>query len=208
MRTQDRQTRQRLTPQERTGTILAAATAAFTADPYGQVSVGAIATAAGASEALVYRYFDNKAGLYTAVVRAQFEQLAARQADVVAHLHPNTSARDLVRLTIEAVLDHVRTLRAAWASPFFTGAYEPGPVQELRRRYRDEFAASLAERLDNPDHRRAQLAIIGFLGYLGAAAQQWVDDGCPAADRGPLVEAALGALQGALGDWGSLRPPE
>ena len=31
--------------------------------------------------------------------------------------------------------------------------------------------------------------------------------GCPAADRGPLVEAALGALQGALGDWGSLRPP-
>lgn len=207
MRTQDRQARQRLTPEVRTGAILAAATAAFTADTYDQVSVSAVAVAAGASEALVYKYFENKPGLYTEVVRRQFERLAARQADVVAHLHPNTSARDLVRLTIEAVLDHVKTLRAAWASPFFTAAFEPEPVQELRRRYRHEFAANLAERLDNPDYRRAQLAITGFLGYLGAAAQQWVDDDCPDADRGPLVEAALGALQGALGDWGSLRPP-
>ncbi len=207
MRSQDRHARQRLSPQARTDAILAAATSAFTAATYDQVSVSAIAAAAAASEALVYRYFENKPGLYTAVVRLQFERLAARQEEVVARLDPNTSSRDLVRLTIEAVLDHVKTLRAAWASPFFTGAYEPAAVQDLRRQYRRDFAAGLAERLDNPDYRRAQLAIVGFLGYLGAAAQQWVDDGCPAADRGPLVEAALGALQGALGDWGSLRPP-
>lgn len=207
MRTQDRQARQRLSPEARTGAILAAATSAFTAGTYDQVSVGAVAAAAGASEALVYKYFESKPGLYTEVVRLQFERLAARQADVMARLHPNTSARDVVRLTIEAVLDHVKTLRAAWASPFFTGASEPEPVQELRRQYRHEFSAALADRLDNPDYRRAQLAITGFLGYLGAAAQQWVDDGCPASDRGPLVEAALGALEGALGDWGSLRPP-
>lgn len=208
MRTQDRQARQRLGPQARTDAILEAATSAFTASTYDQVSVTAIAAAAGASEGLVYKYFDNKPGLYTEVVRLQFERLAARQADVIARLHPNTSSRDLVRLSIEAVLDHVKTLRADWASPFFTGAYEPEPVQDLRRQYRREFAAGLAERLDNPDYRRAQLAIVGFLGYLGAAAQQWAEDGCPAADRGPLVEAALGALEGALGDWGSLRPPE
>ena len=45
--------------------------------------------------------------------------------------------------------------------------------------------------------------IEGF--YIGAAAQQWASDGCPDNDRAPLVESALGSLEGALGDWGSLR---
>ena len=40
-------------------------------------------------------------------------------------------------------------------------------VQELRQKYRQEFTAGLAERLDNPGHRRARLAITGFLGHLG-----------------------------------------
>ncbi len=207
MRTQDRRARQRLSPPARIDAIRLAATDAFTATTYDQVSVSGVAAAAGSSEALVYRYFDSKAGLYTAVVNAQLERLATRQRDAVAQLRPHTSARDQVRVTIEAVLDHVRDRQAAWASPFFTGAYEPSAVQELRRQYRDEFVASLTDQLRNPGYRRAQLAIVGFLGYLGASAQQWVEDGCPAADRGPLVEAALGALQGALGDWGSLRPP-
>ncbi|MGC3995257.1 MAG: TetR/AcrR family transcriptional regulator [Propionicimonas sp.] len=206
MRTGDRRARQRLDPRARTDAILAAATEAFTRGTYDQVSVGAVAAASGASEALVYKYFDSKAGLYTAVVRARLDRLATRQSAAVAALPENSSARDQVRVTVDAVLDHVQDLRVAWASPFFTGAYEPVAVQDLRRHYRDELVAGLTERLDNPGHRRARLAIVGFLGFLGAAAQQWVDAGCPAADRAPLVEAALGALQGALGDWGSLRP--
>jgi AcrR family transcriptional regulator len=205
MRTQDRRARQRLSPQTRTDAILAAATAAFTVDTYDQVSVAAVASAAAASEALVYKYFGHKAGLYTAVVRGQLDRLVARQQDAVSSLPPNTSARDQVRVMVEAVLDSVTDLHAAWASPFFAGAFEPAAVQELRLRYRTALVAELTGRLRNPDQRRARTAIVGFLGFLGAAAQQWVEDGCPAADRAPLVEAALGALQGALGDWGSLR---
>lgn len=207
MRAGDRHARQRLTPQQRTDAILAGASAAFTHSSYDQVSMAAVAAAAGASEALVYKYFDTKAGLYSAVVRAQLDKLAARQAAAHEALPSHTSARDGVRVTIEAVLDHVRDQPAAWASPFFTAAYEPVAVQELRQRYRQEFVAGLTAQLKNPDHRRARLAIVGFLGHLGATAHQWVEDGCPAADRGPMVEAALGALQGSLGDWGTLRPP-
>jgi len=207
VRTPDRRVRQRLTPQARIDAILDAATAAFAADSYDQVSVGAVASAAGASEALVYRYFENKPGLYTAVVRAQLECLATRQADAAAQLPAGASARDLVRVTIGAVLDHVKESQGAWASPFFTAAYEPVAVQELRRGFRTALVAGLTEQVKNPGHRRARLAVVGFLGYLGAAAQQWVDDDCSADDREPLVEAALGALEGALGDWGSLRAP-
>jgi AcrR family transcriptional regulator len=208
VRAGDRRARQRLTPKERTDAILAAATAAFTGDSYDRVAVGAVAEACGASESLVYKYFDSKAGLYTAVVRTQLERLAVRQAQALASLRPNSSARDAVRVRFESVLDHVLELRAEWASPFFTAAYEPAAVQDLREQYRQEFVAGLIAQLKNPDHRRARLAIVGFLGHLGAAAQNWVEDGCPASDRGPMVEAALGALQGGLGDWGSLRPPD
>lgn len=205
MRSSDRRSRQRLSPQARMDAILAAATAAFTDGTYDQVSVGAVATAAGASDALVYKYFDNKAGLYTAVVRNHLERLADHQRRLTAELAPNTSARDQVRVSVEAVLDHVEDAGAAWASPFFTGAAEPAGAQDVRSSYRADLVAGLTAQLRNPDERRAQLAIVGFLGFLGAGAQQWVADGCPDADRGPLVESALGALQGALGDWGSLR---
>ncbi len=206
MRTHDRRVRQRLSPQARTEAILAAATAAFTTMPYDRVSVSAVATACGASEALVYRYFESKPGLYTAVVRAQLERLTARQLEVTAALPPNTPARDQLRLTVEVVLDQVRDTGVAWASPFFSGAPEPAEVQALRLAYREGFAARLAEQLANPGYRRARVAIVGFLGFLGAAAQQWVEDGCAADDRGALVESALGALEGGLGDWGVLRP--
>lgn len=206
VRSGDRRVRQRLGPAARTEAIRTAASRAFAATPYDEVSVGAVAEAAGSSEALVYRYFGSKAGLYTAVVRSQLEQLAASQLAAVSGLPAHASARDRVRVTVDAVLDHVENLHAAWASPFFTGAYEPAAVQDLRLEYRRAFAAALTAQLQNPEHRRAQLGIVGFLGYLGAAAQQWVAEGCQPGDRDPLVDAALGALQGALGDWGALRP--
>ena len=77
----------------------------------------------------------------------------------------------------------------------------------MRADYRRDLAATLLGRLRNPDWQRGRIGVVGFLGFLGAAAQQWVAAGCPADQRGPLVEAALGALQGAIGDWDSLAPP-
>ena len=47
MRSPDRRARQRLSPQERTDAILAAATSAFTSGTYDEVSVAAVAHAAG-----------------------------------------------------------------------------------------------------------------------------------------------------------------
>ena len=47
---------------------------------------------------------------------------------------------------------------------------------------------------------RPELAERSF--WACAACQAWVDAGCPERDRHPLTEAALGALEGALGDWG------
>ena len=55
--------RQRLSAEARREAILAAARDAFARGPYEEVSIAAIAAEAGASEPLVHRYFDGKAGL-------------------------------------------------------------------------------------------------------------------------------------------------
>jgi AcrR family transcriptional regulator len=199
--------RQRLSPAVRTDAILTAATEAFAASTYDQVSVAAIGRAAGASEALVYKYFDTKPGLYAAVVKAQLDRLSARQQTAIAALPTNSSARDLVRVIVEATLDQVASATAS-ASPFFSGDSEPAEAGELRQLYRTRLADDLLARLRNPSWTRGRLAVIGFLGFLGASAQHWAELGCPADLRNPLVDATLGALQGAMGDWDLLAPPQ
>jgi len=199
--------RQRLRPADRSEAILAAATEAFAAAPYDQVSMAAIGRACGASEALVFKYFESKAGLYAAVVRTELRRLAERQEIAVTALPPNSSARDLVRVLIEATLDQMAAAENPSASPFFSAQVDPPEVDQLRADYRRDLAATLLGRLRNPDWQRGRVGVIGFLGFLGAAAQQWVAAGCPADQRGPLVDATLGALQGAIGDWDSLAPP-
>jgi AcrR family transcriptional regulator len=196
--------RQRLGAQARREAILAAATDAFAASTFDQVSIGAVASAAGASEALVHKYFEGKAGLYTEVVRAQIERLAARQRAADAALPPNTSARDRVRVTVETTLDHVQEVGAGWATPFFTGPSEPEPVQRLRAEYRARHVDELTARLRQEPGHRDRFAFVGFLGFLQAVSQVWLEQGCPGGARPSLVTAALGALEGALGDWGVL----
>ena len=48
---------------------------------------------------------------------------------------------------------------------------------------------------------RHAYALAGYFGFVDAATLRWLGAGCPEAERYPLVDAALGALQGALGDW-------
>jgi AcrR family transcriptional regulator len=198
--------RQRLSPAARTDAILAAATAAFATTGYDKVSVAAVGRAAGASEALVYKYFDTKPGLYAAVVKAKLDQLTGRQQAAISALPANASARDLVRVIIEVTLDQVAST-PGFTSPFFAGDHEPAAISELRGLYRTQLTDDLLARLRNPDWTRGRLAVIGFHGFLTAAAQHWAELGCPADLRYPLMDATLGALQGAMGDWDLLEPP-
>jgi AcrR family transcriptional regulator len=199
--------RQRLQPADRSDSILAAATEAFAAAPYDQVSMAAIGRACGASEALVFKYFESKARLYAAVIKRELDHLADRQESAVAALPPNSSARDLVRVLVEATLEAMASARNPSASPFFSAQVDPPEVEQLRADFRRQLAGQLSQRLRNPHWQRGQLGVAGFLGFLGAVAQQWVAAGCPPEQREPLVDAALGALQGAIGDWDSLAPP-
>lgn len=197
----DRNPRRRLDPQERREAILAAASEAFAAAPYDEVAISAVAERAEASEALVYRYFTGKAELYAQVVGLAIAGLRERQAQAVAALPDGVPLRDRVRTTVLVYLDHIAAHPSAWAAPLQRPGGEPSSAAAIRREARAEDVERLRALLAPSTAVRHEYALWGYLGYLDAACLRWVERGCPDDDRWPLVDAALGALEGALGDW-------
>ncbi|GAA2019981.1 TetR/AcrR family transcriptional regulator [Nakamurella flavida] len=197
---QDRAPRVRLDPAERRAAILVAARHTFLASGYPRATVAAIAETAGASEALVYRYFPGKAELYTAVVRAALDDLAADRSRALAALPPGSSARDAVRAAVLVLLDHLER-RTGAGVPLVDTAGEPPAVVALRRDAWAELVEVVREQLRPGEGSRHDWALRGWVGFVEAVGARWQAAGCPPDERWPLLDAALGALEGALGDW-------
>src|SRR5660397_481 len=83
MSIEDRVARRRLDPAARREELLAAAAGIFEVRPYADVTMGDVAAVAGASEALVFRYFATKAELYAKVVRRALAALKGAQDDAI-----------------------------------------------------------------------------------------------------------------------------
>ncbi len=198
----DRAPRRRLDPDARRATILATAADAFAEQPYADVSLAAIARTAEASESLIHKYFGTKPELYTRVVEAAIDDLRTRQEEADAALPANSPARDRVRTSLLVYLDHIADHPTGWATPFLISGNEPEQALAVRRAARAAYVDSLAALLIPDPTPRRRYALWGYYGFLDAACLAWVESGCPDADRHPLVNAALGALEGAIGDWG------
>ena len=197
----DRKQRQRLSPGSRRANILEAAAAAFANHPYSEVTISEISQAASASNALVYRYFRNKEELYTEVVRLAIADLLARQDAALKALASGTPIRDHIRAATIVYLDHIATHPEAWALPQRQPGGEPPAVAALRHQARHTYVEQLTSLLRPSEQARHTYAIWGYLGFIDVACLHWVDKGCPPDDRWSLIDAALGALEGALGDW-------
>lgn len=181
--------------------MLGAAAEAFAEQPYAEVTVSAIARRAGASDALLYRYFSGKEELYSATVQLAIDQLLTHQAAALAALPPSSSIRDRIRAATDVYLDHIATHPAAWAMPLRNPGTEPSTAAAVRLSARHDYVQRLRDLLAPSTQPRHEYALWGYYGFLDAACLRWVDRGCPDEDRDSLVDAALGALEGALGDW-------
>ncbi len=197
----DRKPRLRLDPDSRRAAILAAAAEAFADRPYADVTLASVAQAAEASTPLLYRYFPSKEDLYTEVVSRTIEALGERQTAALDDLPDGVSARDRIRATILVYLDHIATAPDAWALPMRHPGQEPAGVVQVRAAARAGYVRALADLLQPSVTARHEFALWGYFGFLDAACLQWVDRGCPADERWSLLDAALGSLEGALGDW-------
>lgn len=195
----DRRPRQRLPIAQRRSAILTAAQAAFATAPYDQVSLAAVARTAGASEALVHRYFATKSDLYVEIVGQAVRDLEERWAAADAAAGgPGADGWTRVALTIDAYLDFVALSGEGWTAPLRAPDAGFGPALTLRNRARDAFAGRVRDALGRPDTPAENQALHGYLGFLDGAALTWSDGGCPEDQRSGLITMALGALSGAL----------
>jgi len=191
---EDRRPRRRLDAETRRGDILRAAAGAFAVEPYDRVSVARVAAGAGASEALVHRYFGSMCGLYREVVRAAADELLRRQRAADAPAPPY----ERLAVSVGVYLDFVSEAPVGWAAPLRSPAGDVPEAAELRRRTRETYLTLLRELFDLPAEPALDHALHGYLGFLDAACLSWVERGCPPADREALVAQVVGALRGAL----------
>jgi AcrR family transcriptional regulator len=198
VRRTDRRPRQRLGERSRREAILRAAGAAFAAQPYPRVSVAGVAAAAGASEALVHRYFGSKTELYLAVLRLAVDRLLDRQRAADAALGPDATPRDRLAASIRVYLAAIRDWSPGWTSVLHDPSGEPAEAAALRHRNRDTYLALLREVLAVPDTPAVRYALHGYLGFLTAATLAWAERGHPGADEQTLVTQSLAALEAAL----------
>lgn len=194
--------RRRLSPQERRSSIVGAAAAAFDASGPDEVVVSGIAASAGVSEALVYHYFASKADLYGAAVAARLAALEDAMAAALAQLHEHQSSRDRVRTCLLAQLDHAAEHPAPWAHTLDAIPGEPRPAAEARTATRERHLALLASFLHADSRPQRHYALVGHITHVGGLIREWARRGCATTERHAVVDVALGALEGALGDWG------
>ncbi|TQL03766.1 TetR/AcrR family transcriptional regulator [Cellulomonas sp. SLBN-39] len=202
MTRRDARPRRRLDPQERREALLTAAADVFAGQGYAAATMGAVAAAADASEALVYRYFAGKDELYAAVLAREVDALVAAEERALSALHPGVPVRDRVRAVVLTRLDRAAADPDAWLRHVRHPAAEPVAAGVVRARAHTERVARVGALLVPRADARHAYAVPGWLAFVDAACERWAEQGCPPDDRWPLVEACLGALEGALGDWG------
>lgn len=189
-------TRRRLSTTERRAAILGAAREHFATTDYPEASVPTIAAASGSSQSLVFHYFSSKAGLYASVVEDSLRSLLeARQATLDA-LNSGYPVRERISRLIQTHLDALRADHT-----LVPGVGEPEAALAHRHAANAELVEQLRGIIGISDFPRHTWALWGWVGFLDHAGRHWVELGCPEEQRWPLIEAALGAMEGALGDW-------
>ena len=176
-------------PAERRELILSAASRAFASRPYEEVSLAEIAEEAQASEALVHKYFVGKAGIYAQVLQSAVDELAER------------TRRGRVRASVLTYLDFIAERSPGWMAYQILAGHEPGEAARVRQEAREAAVRALTEVVGGNRGHRDDFAFWGYLGFLDDACLRWVHAGCPNDQRHSLIDAALGCLEGALGDW-------
>ncbi|TGO05577.1 Transcriptional regulator, TetR family [Serinibacter arcticus] len=174
-----------------------------------ELSMDEIATAIGTSKSIVYRYFNDRSGLQTAVGEAVMQDMGAALSEVSHRAH---GPHEVVRAMVGVYLGMISSSPSVYA--FVTRGGEAagtaGPLSTLA----DDAAALLVpvlgdvleERGGNRDGARMWAA--GVIGFVRGAAEVWLaerieleaaaadratDDGADAADLDELADT--------LADW-------
>ncbi len=189
--------RARLELDERRAQLLALGVRFFSESPYDQVSVDAVARAAGISKGLLYHYFSTKRDFYIAALRAAAQQLIDATAT-----EPETPPLLRLQHGLDSYLAYVERCAAAYAA-LLRGGIGSDPavaaiVEGTRRQFFDRMLQGLHTERPEPALRTA---LRGWIGMVEAISLDWLEhrDLTLTALRDLLIGMLLASLQAATG---------
>ncbi|MBA3866468.1 MAG: TetR/AcrR family transcriptional regulator [Solirubrobacterales bacterium] len=171
--------RTRLSRDERMEQTLGVAHLLFAEHGYASVTMDEIATAVGVTKPLLYNYFGNKEGLYTACMERAGDALTATVGHAVTVAASPGDALGAGVRAFFAFLDHDR---AAWAVLFDEtlprGSGVADRIAEYRWRIAELVAGSMLAQLPKPRRDAARVEVealsTALLGASEALARWWL----------------------------------
>jgi AcrR family transcriptional regulator len=194
--------RRRLSVEDRRDELLRACLQIIGTQPWDEVSMADIATAAGASKPLLYHYFSTKSDLYLAAVRSAAEELReATKPD------PDLPVEARLLKALRAHIDWIDTNAVAYRAVLQGGISADPDVQAIVEESRADVVARLAEAFEFHDLSPARrIALRGWVGFLESACLDWLStrDLTKAHLVRLLADSVSGALRaGEVGELGS-----
>jgi AcrR family transcriptional regulator len=166
--------------------------------PYEQLSIGAIAEAAGVSKGLLYHYFPTKKDFVLAVLRE-----AADEVSAVTAPDPALSPLEQVDASLDAFLTYVEQHAGAYATIVRTRGGGDSDIRAaldgFRERRVSELLAGIAAWGPGPDVPRPpalEAAVRGWTFFVEGVVLQWLER--RDLERDELRELLRGSLLGAL----------
>lgn len=166
--------------------------------PYEEISIGAIAQAAGVSKGLLYHYFPTKKDFVLAVLRE-----AADEVSAVTAPDPELSPLEQIDASLDAFLGYVEQHAAAYATIVRTrGGGDPdirAALEGFRERRVGEVLAGIGAWGPDPGAPRPpalEAAVRGWTFYVEGVVLEWLER--RDLEREQLRELLRGGLLGAL----------
>jgi AcrR family transcriptional regulator len=191
----------RLAHDDRRAAILRVAREQFSARPYGSVSVGDIARAAGVSPPLIVHYYGSKQSLYLEVLQTAVTTIAEGLQAI-----PGPASLERLRASVRFYAGYAREHQAGFLS-FVRGGLEGGLpeaaelVGSLRARIAEQLLADVRPglpALDEAQQATLAIGVRGYLGYVDAVIVPWLDQPEEVVGTETVVELAVGAFTGML----------
>jgi AcrR family transcriptional regulator len=162
--------RRRLSVEDRRDELLQACLQIIGTQPWDEVSMADVASAAGASKPLLYHYFSTKSDLYLAAVRSAAAEL--REA-TKPDLELPFDAR--LRSALRAHVDWIDVNADAYRAVLQGGISSDPEVQAIVEESRADVVTRLAEGLGFDERAAAQrIALRGWVGFLEGAGLDWL----------------------------------
>lgn len=159
-----------LSQQERRAQLLELGLELFSAQSYDEVSTDDIARRAGVSKGLMYHYFGNKRGFYTAVVRF----LAASIREFVAPSEHRSKLENL-RHGLDSYLSFVEKHGTAYLALINGGIGYDETINEIIEETRQAIVRQIIETIGARETAGwYRTATRSWLGAVEAAAQDWL----------------------------------